>query len=269
MEEDGPPRRGESHGIPIDRRAAPAAAFSPQAGRGSQAPRRSGGNHCIVFAPRNMTTTHLIPADILELYEVHEWRNATGVLLTAHPGEWEEALEALRQFRFTTADVLAPGKNKSELAKSFDAVLTARGWRETQFETAIKVDADVRSSPTHKVDCYKNGVALEVEWNNKDPFYDRDLNNFRLLFDLRVIDVGIIVTRCSELQAIFNRLGKGKSYGNSTTHMKKLIPRIEGGGGGGCPILIFGISEKLYVEDASASLGAAVATAEDADDDGE
>jgi len=32
-------------------------------------------------------------------------------------------------------------------------------------------------SPTHKVDCYKNRIALELEWNNKDPFFDRDLNN--------------------------------------------------------------------------------------------
>ena len=42
-------------------------------------------------------------------------------------------------------------------------------------------------SPTHRIDCFKNHVALEIEWNNKDPFYDRDLNNFRLLFDLRAI----------------------------------------------------------------------------------
>ena len=34
--------------------------------------------------------------------------------------------------------------------------------------------------------------------NNKDPFYDRDLNNFKLLFDLRAISVGIIITRCDE-----------------------------------------------------------------------
>ena len=96
---------------------------------------------------------------------------------------------------------------------------------------------------------YKEGVAFETEWNNKDPFYDRDLNNFRLLFDLRAISVGVIVTRCSELQAIFDRLGKGKSYGNSTTHMAKLLPRIEGGSGGGCPLLVFGIKPTLYVED--------------------
>ena len=197
-----------------------------------------------------MTTTHLIHSDIMALYEVHEWRNASGVLLTAHPQEWDEIMEALRDFRFRTSDVLAPGKNKSELAKSLDATLSAKGWRETQFATSIKVDADERISPTHKVDCYKNRVALEIEWNNKDPFYDRDLNNFRLLFDLRVIDVGVIVTRCTELQTIFNRLGKGSSYGNSTTHMQKLIPRLEGGGGGGCPILVFGISPRLYIEEA-------------------
>ncbi len=48
-------------------------------------------------------------------------------------------------------------------------------------------------------------------------------------------------------------MGKGKSYGNSTTHMQKLLPRIEGGGGGGCPILVFGISSKLYLEDIAPS----------------
>jgi len=170
-----------------------------------------------------MTTKHLIPSDISDLYEVHEWRNAAGVFFTAHIDEWNEVMEALRKFRFSTADVLTPGKNKSELAKNFDAILSSFGWRETQFRTAIRVDAQEWESPTHKVDCYKNRVALEVEWNNKDPFYDRDLNNFRLLFDLRVIDLGVIVTRCSDLQAIFNRLGKGSSYGNSTTHMSKLI----------------------------------------------
>lgn len=216
-----------------------------------------------------MPTIHLIPEDIRHLYEVREWRNAAGVLSTAHPEEWDEVMDALRGFRFKTSDVLAPGKNKSELAKSFDAALFSKGWVEKQFATSIKVDAEERQSPTHKVDCYKNGVALEIEWNNKDPFYDRDLNNFRLLFDLRVIDVGIIVTRCSELQAIFNGLGKGKSYGNSTTHMRKLIPRIEGGGGGGCPILIFGISPALYIEDMAAPVAPIAETPEENDDDSE
>ncbi len=196
-----------------------------------------------------MTTTHLVPPDIAATYEVREWRNAAGVLSTAHPAEWQDVLAALRSFRFATSEIVAGGRNKSILAQKFDLFLGQRGWKETQFRTAIKVGDDERASPTHKVDCYRNAVALEIEWNNKDPFFDRDLNNFRLLFELRVIDVGIIVTRCSELQTIFNTLRIGASYGNSTTHMQKLLPRLEGGGGGGCPVLVFGISPKLYVED--------------------
>ena len=104
-------------------------------------------------------------------------------------------------------------------------------------------------SPTHKVDCYKNRVALEIEWNNKDPFFDRDLNNFRLLFDLRTISVGVIMTRCDHLQEIFKGLRRGASYGSSITHMSKLLPKIVGGGGAGCPLLVFGISHHVYVED--------------------
>jgi hypothetical protein len=111
------------------------------------------------------------------------------------------------------------------------------------------VDEQSMDAPTHKVDCFKNRVALEIEWNNKDPFYDRDLNNFRLLFDLRAISVGVIITRCDELQDLFKALGRGASYGASTTHMSKLLPRIEGGSGAGCPLLVIGISKKLYVED--------------------
>jgi hypothetical protein len=59
----------------------------------------------------------------------------------------------------------------------------------------------------------------------------------------------VIITRCDELQDIFKNIGRGSSYGASTTHMSKLLPRIQGGGGAGCPLLVFGIKESLYVED--------------------
>lgn len=78
---------------------------------------------------------------------------------------------------------------------------------------------------------------------------DRDLNNFRQLFELRAIDVGIIITRSTELQSIFNGLDRRTSFGNSTTHMAKLLPRLEGGAGGGCPIVVFGITKECYVDD--------------------
>jgi hypothetical protein len=190
-----------------------------------------------------------LPEFVAESYECHEWRHASAILSQDFPAEWADLLDVLSRFRLQKSWITSGGGNKSQPSAFIDGFLTRRGWVEKQFQTAIEVDGVRLNSPTHKVDCYKNGVAVEIEWNNKDPFYDRDLNNFRLLFDLRAVSVGVIITRSDALQDIFNGLGRGSSYGNSTTHMSKLLPRIEGGGGAGCPLLVFGITRALYVED--------------------
>ena len=152
----------------------------------------------------------------------------------------------LRSFRLRREWIEVGGGNRSKVAIAIDSFLAARGWAAKGFDTRVEVDQVSVASPTHEVDCFQNRIALEVEWNNKDPFFDRDLNNFRLLFDLRVVSVGVIVTRADELQAVFRGLGRGASYGASTTHMSKLLPRVLGGGGGGCPLLVLGITKALY-----------------------
>jgi hypothetical protein len=192
--------------------------------------------------------TDLLPVFIRSHYEVHEWKHACAILHQDFPAEWADIIAVLTQFRLLRSQLVKGGGSKSDVSKSIDGFLYERGWRERQFATKIVVDSVETDSPTHKVDCFKNRVALEIEWNNKDPFYDRDLNNFRLLFDLRAISVGVIITRSDELQEVVAGLGRGSSFGNSTTHMSKLLPRIHGGGGAGCPLLVFGISKKLYVE---------------------
>ncbi len=192
----------------------------------------------------------LLPRFVRDNYEVREWKHACAILNRDFPKEWGDIVNLLKQFRLRKSWITQGGGRKSLVASSIDQYLYDRGWEEKAFSTKMGVDGVPVDTPTHKVDCFRNRVALEVEWNNKDPFYDRDLNNFRLLFDLRAISVGLIITRCDELQSIFDSLGRGASYGSSTTHMSKLLPRIDGGGGGGCPLLVFGISRKLYVEDA-------------------
>jgi hypothetical protein len=192
--------------------------------------------------------TELLPEYILRNYEIHEWKHACAILHHDFPNEWQDLIDLLLQFKLQKSWVLAKGGSKSQVSGSIDSFLYKRQWVEKEFETSVMVDEALMESPTHKVDCYKNRIALEIEWNNKDPFFDRDLNNFRLLFDLRAISVGIIITRCDHLQKIFTELGRGTSFGNSTTHMSKLLPRIEGGSGGGCPILAVGITNKLFDE---------------------
>jgi hypothetical protein len=189
------------------------------------------------------------PDDIKEKYELHEWKHATAILQNDFPDEWNDIIEVLRAFKLKRSWILTPGGRKSQIADFIDEFMNNRGWQEKHFSTSVLVDDSRYDSPTHKIDCYRNRIALELEWNNKDPFFDRDLNNFRLLFDLRAISVGVILTRCDELQHIFDLLDRGKAYGASTTHMSKLLPRIEGGSGAGCPILVIGISKALYEDD--------------------
>ncbi len=191
----------------------------------------------------------LLPKFILQNYEPHEWKHACAILHQDFPNEWNDICEVLTNFRFKRSWINIGGGRKSKVSEAIDSNLYAKGWQERKFDTEILVDKLSIESPTHSVDCFKNRIALEIEWNNKDPFFDRDLNNFRLLFELRTVSVGVIITRCDDLQDIFQKLGRGSSYGASTTHMSKLLPRIHGGSGGGCPLLVFGISKKLYVED--------------------
>ena len=193
--------------------------------------------------------TDLLPIFIRENYEVHEWKHACAILKQDFPVEGADLCALLQEFRLLKSWITVGGGSKSKVSGSIDSFFYARGWEEKKFKTEIVVDGDAKQSPTHKVDCFKNRVAIEIEWNNKDPFFDRDLNNFRLLFDLRAVSVGVIITRSDELQTIFDGLGRGSSYGMSTTHMSRLLPRLQGGSGGGCPVLVFGIRKALYQED--------------------
>ena len=55
------------------------------------------------------------------------------------------------------------GGSKGLIASKLDTHFTKLGWIEKKFETKIVVDSAEHIAPTHKVDCYKNRVALEVE----------------------------------------------------------------------------------------------------------
>lgn len=189
----------------------------------------------------------LLPEFIRDHYEVLEWKHACAILKSDFPEEWEDILHVLTRFRLPKSHVQVGGGNKSKVARSLDGAFYTLGWKKKTFQTQTVIDGRKLDNPTHEIDCYKNEVALETEWNNKDPFFDRDLNNFRILFELRAVSVGVIITRGDELDKLFKELGKKTAGGANTTHWSQLVPRIQGGGGGGCPVLAFGITKELYV----------------------
>ena len=64
-----------------------------------------------------MPPTDYLPAEILERYEVHNYRHAAEVLATGYRNEFAELIEALGKFRLTTADIVAKGGNESQIPK--------------------------------------------------------------------------------------------------------------------------------------------------------
>ncbi len=187
---------------------------------------------------------------VREKFEIRDWRNAIAILAHVHRAEFADICAVLESFVLKRSDIATEGGNKSPISTGIDGALYERGWIEKHFDTKIVVDGRSTESPTHKVDCFKGKIALEVEWNNKDPFFDRDLNNFRLLYDLRIIDAGVVITRTTALQDTLKAVGrKSTTFGKATTHTEKLYPKLQGGGAGGCPVLVLGIKPGAFRDD--------------------
>lgn len=202
-----------------------------------------------------MTWEQYIPNDIVDLYEVHDFKHAAAIIATEFPNEFDELCQALRAFRFNIDDIKISGGNESHIPKIFSNILRPMGWDEKNLEAELNVYEikgtkvkEFRSSishGTHKVDYLKGRVAFDLEWNSKDQTFDRDLYAFRAFFEYNAISVGVLVTRSNELDPIFKDVKIHQKYGASTTHMGKLLPRLNAGRNGGCPILVFGITSKL------------------------
>lgn len=188
----------------------------------------------------------LISSIVSENFEIQETHHAAAILHTDFSEEWNDLMDMLSDFRLRHSHIMTPGGRKSPISQSINGFFYSKGWVEHDFRIEVKADGHTTLAPTHHVDYFRNRVAIETEWNNKDPFFDRDLTTFRLLFDLNVLSVGVIITRASSLQDIFNKLGRGDSFGQSTTHMGKLIPKLSNRVSGGCPVLAFGITPKAY-----------------------
>lgn len=198
------------------------------------------------FAVIRVMPDHLhVPHDISELYEVHDYRHAAAILACEFPDAANQVFEALRTFRFSEDHLLAAGGNESQIPKLFSQILRPLGWSEAKLNAKLVVDDEAISADTHKIDYMKDRIAFDLEWNSKDQTFDRDLYAFRAFFDYNRISVGVLVTRSVELNALFHRLGIHAKYGASTTHIGKLLPRLQAGRSGGCPVLVFGITTRL------------------------
>jgi hypothetical protein len=108
--------------------------------------------------------------------------------------------EALGAATIPIEEIIASGGGEAKGTQRLRKALSALGWTKGIFTIQKIINGIQKESQSHEVDHVKsfaNGwtIVLEVEWNNKDPFFDRDLENFKRLHADGAISLGIIVTR--------------------------------------------------------------------------
>jgi hypothetical protein len=193
-------------------------------------------------------------------YTYYVTRYADVILESAFPTRLREFVAVLEGFHPTLDELRKGGGGRTVFVKRFDDTLAASlddgqtPWGKRNIEISSSIDGKTRYTVRgHEIDMFGvgrfadpyPGVAVEMEWNNKDPFFDRDLVNFQALHREGAIAVGVIVTRGPSLQRLLAPTVRSKDggfkYGQSTTHWDKLIPRVHLGGGGECPLFLVGI----------------------------
>lgn len=213
----------------------------------------------IAGAVRDLTTS-----DWPQGYVYGATRYADVIFKESFPARHGDLVAALSAFHPTLTELRQGGGGRTVFVRRFDDSLEGMkeegadiwGKQNVTIQKSLILDGkDLRTTTTrgHEIDMFGKGsltqpipgIAIEMEWNNKDPFYDRDLINFQALHREGAIAVGVIVTRGPRLQNLIGTTIRSKDggfkFGQSSTHWDKLIPKVNLGGGGECPLLLVGI----------------------------
>ena len=143
--------------------------------------------------------------------------------------------EAVSQIETVLSNVEVPveelvrgGGGEGLLTQRLRNDFAAAGWKKHNFEIQKIVDGTQRESTSHEIDHVNTfggwTFALEIEWNDKDPFYDRDLENFKRLHAEGAISIGAIITRGRSLHEGLRVLMEGFAAKHHLDGIEKLEP---------------------------------------------
>ncbi len=137
-------------------------------------------------------------------FDVKTIQHARAIMESEFPDALAELEQVLLPIQIPIQELVFGGGGKTKVVKRIEDRFNELNWSKHNFNLKKLVDGIATQAMSHEIDHvkrYPNGVlALEIEWNNKDPFFDRDLQNFRQLHADGAISLGIIITRGSSLQ---------------------------------------------------------------------
>jgi hypothetical protein len=138
-------------------------------------------------------------------------------------------LEAvLAEIEIPVEELVRSGGGEGQVTQRVRRALADKEWRKHRFEIKKIVDGEEKESISHEIDHVRRlatgTFALEIEWNNKAPFFDRDLENFKRLHLDGVISIGGIITRGSSLQESLRDLVAQFARRNGIASARDLAP---------------------------------------------
>lgn len=159
-------------------------------------------------------------------YDVRTLQHARAIIESEFPDALNELQQVIVPTRIPIKELVFGGGGKTKVVKRLEDRFTERNWLKHNFHLTKLVDGVATQSMSHEIDHVKrfqHGVlALEIEWNNKDPFFDRDLQNFRQLHADGAISIGIIITRGVSLQDGFKDKMASFARAQSITSLQQL-----------------------------------------------
>lgn len=133
-------------------------------------------------------------------------RNHAGAIFSVDFHEQVKELEdALLDVSIPVEELIGSGGGEAQSTQRLRRRLYEAGWPKHNFRFTLTVDGVETVAQSHEIDHVRRAeagrIALEIEWNNKDPFFDRDLENFQRLHAQSAISIGVMITRGSSMQA--------------------------------------------------------------------
>ncbi|ADK86310.1 Restriction endonuclease BglII [Desulfarculus baarsii DSM 2075] len=176
-------------------------------------------------------------------FDVKALHHAEAILKHDMPSAVTELEAVLLEATIPIEELVLGGGGEGGLTQRLRKKLTDEfGWAKHKFEIKKIIDGVQTESTSHELDHVKKfaggAFALEIEWNNKDPFYDRDLDSFKRLHAEGAISIGGIITRGASLhegmrdlieafaaQRGISGVDELARYYNPTSRQRKLIER--------------------------------------------
>ena len=150
-------------------------------------------------------------------FEVTALHHAEAIITHDMPEAESDLEHVLNQLVIPITELVGGGGGETQGTQRMRRALADRGWRKRNVtvKKLVKWGDDAPehevASLSHEIDHIKvfgddKVFALEIEWNNKDPFFDRDLESFKRLHAEGAISIGSIITRGTTLHGNARKL---------------------------------------------------------------